>query len=141
MKNYEKIIKYLEEKGVPKSILDLLDEKKIEDLWEAFEEDTEEETLEAIVDYLLFLDAVENPNKYKRVRTAVTFASPILNYLKRVNSLIGTEEGDVYPFAYFVEDIVSWVLLDPRRFKQFLDDTYFKVGEEGHEEEGEAGKK
>ena len=90
-----------------------------------------------IMDYLLFLDAVDNPNKYKRVRTAVTFASPILKYIKRTNSLVRTENGDVYPFAYFVEDLISWVLMDPDRFKQFLDETYFELEEEEDEEEKE----
>lgn len=136
MKTYEEIMEYLREQGVPKDILDLLDEETVEALLDAFEQETEEETLEWITDYLLFLDAIDNPNNYKRERTAITFASPILKYLKRANSLIKTEDGSNYPLAYFVEDIVSWVLSDVKRFEQFMEETYFREEEE-EEEHGE----
>jgi len=138
MRSYEEIMEYLREKGVPRDILITLDKELLDRFCKVFEMEDEEETLQWLVDYLFFLDAVDNPNNYKRERTALTFASPVLEYLRRINTLIKTEDGRQYPLAYLVEDLVSWVLSDMKRFEEFVDDTYFREeGEEENEEESE----
>jgi len=80
-----------------------------------------------------FIDYLENFEDYKRKRITITMAVPVYELLKELVKDIVDADGNPYPVSYFIEDAVVWVLKDPERYQQFLDDTY---PEEDEDEEG-----
>lgn len=73
----------------------------------------------------------------KRDQLAITLAGGVLKALNRIREDIVFEDGSKYPLSHLIEDVLLWVLADPQRFSQFLDDMYEEVDEdEGVEDNG-----
>ena len=124
------------DKGVPEQVL------KEYDL-EALEKEMKEQGLEEdyVAKLLQFQDYLENFDKYHRKRVGITLAEPVYELLQYFVRDIETPTGEKYPFSYFVEDILVWLLRDPPLFQKFLEDTYMNTEEgdlHGSEEETES---
>jgi len=118
------------EKGVPEHILDKQD-------LEALEKEMKEQGLEEayVAKLLEFQDYLENFEKYKRKRVSLTLAEPVYELLQYFVKDIEDSEGRQYPFSYFIEDALIWLLRNPSLFQKFLEDTYVEEGEEDEKED------
>lgn len=121
------------EMGVSEEILDKYD-------LETLEKEMKEAGLEEdyVAKLLQFQDYLENFGKYPRKRVGITLAEPVYELLQYLAKNIETPTGEQYPFSYFVEDILVWLLKNPELFQKFLDETYTEeeeVEEDGSEEE------
>lgn len=106
--------------------------EEIEDEIRDVPEDANFELLASIVNFFSFLEDFE---KYKRKRVNITLAEPVYDLLKNLSTGVVDAEGKPYPMSYFLEDIIIWVLKDPERFDQFLNETYSEEGDEDGESE------
>ena len=106
--------------------------EEIEDEIKDIPEDANFELLASVVNFFNFLEDFE---KYKRKRVNITLAEPVYDLLKNLSKGVVDAEGKPYPMSYFLEDIIIWVLKDPERFDQFLNETYSEEGDEDGESE------
>nr|ADF80204.1 tn2-9p [Thermococcus nautili] len=91
---------------------------------EFFEDLTEDMDFEGTARVINFIDYLENFENYKRKRVNITLAVPVYEVLKHIASKIVDADGRPYPVSYLIEDIIVWVLKDPDRFVQFVEETY-----------------
>ena len=121
------------EKGVPEELLNEYSEEELN----AMEEEMKTYGLEEeyVIKLLEFRDYLKNFEKYPRKRVGITLAEPVYEILQFFVKDIENPEGEPYPFSYFIEDILVWLLNNPNLFRQFLEDTYLE--EEEEEEDGE----
>jgi len=83
-------------------------------------------------------DLTEKMFTDKRVKKGVTFSKSVLEALETVRSWLRTNDGKKYPFSWFLEDLVVYVLSDKERLNDFLRTMYDSKGEkENAEKEGE----
>lgn len=127
MPDVEVVKNKLIEAGADPEILE-----EIEDEIRDVPEDANFELLASIVNFFSFLEDFE---KYKRKRVNITLAEPVYDLLKNLSTGVVDAEGKQYPMSYFLEDIIIWVLKDPERFDQFLNETYSEEGDEDGESE------
>ena len=69
---------------------------------------------------------IEEIDMEKRKLYLISMAIDLRKILERIidEENIVTEKGARYPVSYLIEDMLLWVIRDPKRFKKFLEETY-----------------
>ena len=62
----------------------------------------------------------------KRKFYLISMAIDLHEILEQIirNERIVTERGAKYPLSYLIEDMIMWIIKDPKRYKQFIEETY-----------------
>lgn len=123
------------ELGVPEEILNEYMDEELETMKKEMEGNGLEE--DYVAKLFEYRDYIENFDKYKRKRVGITIAKPVYELLQYFLKDIETADGKPYPFSYFVEDMIVWLLNNPEFFLKFLDETYMDTEEEEEDEGSE----
>lgn len=80
---------------------------------------------------------MEDILKARRKKILLSLSSELVKALREIIKKEGLEleDGKPYPLSYLVEDMILWILSDPQRYQQFIDDNFEEVEEDA--EEGE----
>ena len=117
------------ERGVPERILNEYSDEELKQMEEEMVREGVEE--EYVAKLLEFYDYLENFESYPRKRVGITLAEPVYELLQYFAKGIQTADGKEYPFSYFVEDALVWLLKNPSVFRKFLEETYMEEEGEG----------
>ncbi|HDJ89607.1 MAG TPA: hypothetical protein ENG40_02820 [Thermoprotei archaeon] len=73
-----------------------------------------------------YVKMIEEIDMEKRKLYLISMAIDLRKILERIidEENIVTEKGARYPVSYLIEDMLLWVIRDPKRFKKFLEETY-----------------
>lgn len=112
------------ERGVPERILNEYTEEELKQMEEKMIQEGVEE--EYVAKTLEFYDYLKNFEDYPRRRVGITLAEPVYELLQYFVRDIRTADGKKYPFSYFVEDALVWLLKNPSVFEKFLEETYME---------------
>ena len=82
----------------------------------------------------------EKIDEYVRKRIGITMSEPLFKLLKDIPIIFELidDNGNPYPMSYLIEDMILWLLRNPDKFVEFLNDNFEEV-EESAEEETEEG--
>lgn len=62
--------------------------------------------------------------RYKRKAKAITLSMPVYDIIEHFVNTLRDPQGNPYPFSYFLEDAIVWLLKNPELFLEFMADTY-----------------
>ena len=117
------------ERGVPERILNEYTEEELKQMESYMVQEGLGE--EYVAKLLKLYDYLENFESYPRKRVGITLAKPVYELLQYFARDIQTADNRPYPFSYFIEDALVWLLKNPSVFKEFLEETYIEDEEEG----------